>query len=85
VADPKPPFHALARSGITAASDDGGDDIPRQAEAAAHRLMADALSQNASLVEYKKALRWDGKLPQAIYAAAPIPCLQIPAATRGAP
>lgn len=59
--------------------------IRGQAEAAAQKLMADALSQNASLVEYQKALRWDGKLPQAIYAGAPIPFLQVPSPAGPAP
>jgi hypothetical protein len=42
--------------------------------------LAGALSQNALLVEYAKAVRWDGKLPQAIYAGTPIPFLQVPTA-----
>lgn len=50
--------------------------IKGQSEAAAQQLMADALSKNASLVEYQKALRWDGKLPVNVYAGAPIPFLQ---------
>jgi len=54
--------------------------IRGQAEAEAQKLMATALTQNASLVEYQKALRWNGQLPQAIYAGAPIPFLQAPAA-----
>lgn len=50
--------------------------IRGQAEAKAQELMADALAKNASLVEYQKALRWNGQLPQAIYAGAPIPFMQ---------
>lgn len=52
--------------------------IKGEAEAKAQELMADALSKNASLVEYQKALRWNGQLPQSIYAGAPIPFLSIP-------
>ena len=50
--------------------------IKGQAEAQAQQLMADALSKNASLVEYQKALRWNGQLPQNVYAGAPIPFFQ---------
>jgi regulator of protease activity HflC (stomatin/prohibitin superfamily) len=56
--------------------------IRGQAETEVQKLMAAALSQNATLVEYQKALRWNGQLPQAIYAGAPIPFLQAPAAAR---
>lgn len=54
--------------------------IRGQAEAQAQQLMAEALSRNASLVEYQKALRWNGQLPQNVYAGAPIPFFQ-PAGT----
>lgn len=47
-----------------------------QAEAKAQDLMAEALAKNAVLVDYQKALRWNGVLPQNVYAGAPIPFLQ---------
>ena len=50
--------------------------IKGQAEAQAQQLMADALSRNAALVEYQKAMRWDGQLPQNVYAGTPIPFFQ---------
>lgn len=34
-----------------------------QGEAEAMRIKSQALSQNSNLIEYTKALRWDGKLP----------------------
>lgn len=46
-----------------------------EAQAAAIKAQAAALQTNASLVELRKAERWDGKLPTAIYAGAPIPFL----------
>jgi regulator of protease activity HflC (stomatin/prohibitin superfamily) len=46
-----------------------------EAQAAAIRAQADALKGNSELVALRKAERWDGKLPVAIYANAPIPFL----------
>jgi len=46
-----------------------------EAQAAAIRAQADALKANSELVSLRKAERWDGKLPVAIYANAPIPFL----------
>jgi regulator of protease activity HflC (stomatin/prohibitin superfamily) len=46
-----------------------------EAQAAAIRAQADALKANPELVNLRKAERWDGKLPTAIYANAPIPFL----------
>jgi regulator of protease activity HflC (stomatin/prohibitin superfamily) len=46
-----------------------------EAQAAAIRAQADALKANSELVALRKAERWDGKLPVAIYANAPIPFL----------
>lgn len=48
-----------------------------EATASAMRAQALALAQNPVLVEMKKAERWDGKLPTAIYAGAPIPFMQV--------
>ena len=50
--------------------------VKGQAEAQAQQLMAEALARNASLVEYQKALRWNGQLPQNVYAGTPIPFFQ---------
>jgi prohibitin 2 len=54
------------------------------AQADALRIQNAALAQNKDVLELRrievesvKASRWDGKLPQAIYAGAPIPFLQV--------
>lgn len=54
------------------------------ADAEALRITNQALAQNKDVlelerikVESEKAKRWDGKLPQSIYAGAPIPFLQV--------
>ena len=44
-----------------------------EAQAAAIRAQANALKINPTLIDLRKAERWDGKLPAAIYAGAPIP------------
>jgi regulator of protease activity HflC (stomatin/prohibitin superfamily) len=46
-----------------------------EAQAAAIKAQADALKANPDLVDLRKAERWDGKLPSAVYAGAPIPFL----------
>lgn len=51
--------------------------IRGQAEAGAQKLMADAIASNPNLIEYQKALRWNGALPQNIYAGAPIPFINL--------
>ena len=48
-----------------------------EAKADAMRAQADALARNPVLVEMKKAETWNGVLPQAIYAGAPIPFFQV--------
>ena len=55
-----------------------------QAQADAMRVQNAALRENKDVlelrrieVEMKKAERWDGKLPQAIYAGAPVPFLNV--------
>lgn len=50
--------------------------IKGEAQAAAMRAQAMALSANPVLVEMKKAEQWNGALPTAIYAGAPIPFMQ---------
>lgn len=47
-----------------------------EAQAAAIHAQADALKANPDLVNLRRAERWDGKLPTAIYGSAPIPFLQ---------
>ena len=56
-----------------------------EAQAAAIRAQADALKSNASLIDLRKAERWDGKLPAAIYAGAPIPFLPVDRPTEAPP
>jgi len=48
-----------------------------EAQAAAIRAQADALKSNPTLIDLRKAERWDGRLPTAIYAGAPIPFLPV--------
>lgn len=48
-----------------------------EAQAAAIKAQSDALKGNTDLVNLRKAERWDGKLPTAIYAGAPIPFLPV--------
>lgn len=52
-----------------------------EAQAAAIKAQSEALKTNAALVDLRKAERWDGKLPTAIYAGAPIPFMSLPQAT----
>lgn len=49
-----------------------------EAKATAMRAQAEALARNPVLVEMAKAEKWNGALPTAIYAGAPIPFLTIP-------
>lgn len=55
-------------------------ELRGKSEADAKRLMAEALSANPALVEYQKALAWNGVLPTNVYANAPIPFFAAPAA-----
>ena len=41
------------------------------------KAQANALSANPVLVEMKKAEQWNGALPTAIYAGAPIPFMNV--------
>lgn len=50
-------------------------ELRGQAQAAAIQAQANALRANPDLVNLRKAERWDGKLPTAVYANAPIPFL----------
>jgi regulator of protease activity HflC (stomatin/prohibitin superfamily) len=52
------------------------------AEAETQELMAKAISSNPLLVELRKAERWNGTLPQNIYAGAPIPFLSLSSETK---
>jgi regulator of protease activity HflC (stomatin/prohibitin superfamily) len=52
-----------------------------EAQASAIRAQADALKSNPTLIDLRKAERWDGKLPAAIYAGAPIPFLSVDKST----
>ena len=49
-----------------------------QAEADAAMALAKALESNAGIVQMRVAERWNGVLPQNIYAGAPIPFLPMP-------
>ena len=46
-----------------------------EAQAAAIKAQAEALKASSDLVELRKAERWGGKLPAAMYANTPIPFL----------
>lgn len=50
--------------------------LSAKADAEAMRIKSQALSQNKNLVEYEKALKWDGKLPTHIMGAA-VPFMNI--------
>jgi regulator of protease activity HflC (stomatin/prohibitin superfamily) len=49
-----------------------------QAEADAATAIAKSLTTNPNLVALRTAERWNGQLPQNIYAGAPLPFLQVP-------
>ena len=52
--------------------------INAQAQAESMRIRANALQQNAKLVEYEAVQKWDGKLPQYVLGGA-IPFISLPA------
>lgn len=52
--------------------------IQGEAQADAANLMADAISKNPALVQLEQARRWNGALPQNMYAGAPLPLLNLP-------
>lgn len=62
---------------VTAKAEAQAVQVKGEAEAKAMEAQARALQANPSLVEMTKAKAWDGKLPQAIYAGAPIPFLNV--------
>lgn len=49
-----------------------------EAQATAIKAQAQALAANSELVELRKAEKWDGQLPKAIYSGAPIPFFAAP-------
>lgn len=51
--------------------------VKGEAQATAIQAQATALKANPDLTKLRQAERWDGKLPAAIYAGAPIPFLQV--------
>ena len=52
--------------------------IQGEAQAEAATKMADAISKNPNLVALEQAKRWNGALPQNMYANAPLPLLNLP-------
>lgn len=67
---------------LQATADAQATRLKGQADADAAQALAKALETNANLVALRTAERWNGQLPQNIYAGAPIPFLQLP---NGAP
>ena len=63
---------------LQASADAQATRLRGQAEADAAQALAKALATNANLVALRTAERWNGQLPQNIYAGAPIPFLQVP-------
>jgi uncharacterized membrane protein YqiK len=67
---------------MRATADAQATRLKGQAEADASEALAKALETNANLVALRRAERWNGQLPQNIYAGAPIPFLQVPGQTK---
>ena len=63
---------------LQASADAQATRLRGQAEADAAQALARALATNANLVALRTAERWNGQLPQNVYAGAPIPFLQVP-------
>jgi regulator of protease activity HflC (stomatin/prohibitin superfamily) len=63
---------------LQASADAQATRLRGQAEADAALALAKSLTANANLVALRTAERWNGQLPQNIYAGAPIPFLQLP-------
>jgi len=55
-------------------------ELQGAANAKAIQLQAEALKANPDLVELRRAERWNGVLPSAVYGSAPIPFLSVPSA-----
>jgi regulator of protease activity HflC (stomatin/prohibitin superfamily) len=51
--------------------------IAAQAEAEAIRVKSNALSQNPAMIEYTRALRWNGSNASTIYCTSETPCMQV--------
>lgn len=62
---------------FTATAEAKAIEMKGKAEAAAIEAQSRALSQNPSLIELRRAERWDGKLPQQVLGTAPIPFMPI--------
>ena len=63
---------------LRATADAQATRLKGQADADAAQALAKALETNANLVALRTAERWNGQLPQNIYAGAPIPFLSLP-------
>ncbi|MGE5268435.1 MAG: SPFH domain-containing protein [Thiohalocapsa sp.] len=62
---------------LQAAAEAKAIQVQGEAQAAAIHAQAEALKANPDLVGLRKAERWDGKLPAAIYGSAPIPFMTV--------
>ena len=67
---------------LRAQADAQATRLKGQADADAAQALAKALETNANLVALRTAERWNGQLPQNIYAGAPIPFLSLPTAVK---
>ncbi len=70
---------------LRATADAQATRLKGQADADAAQALAKALETNANLVALRTAERWNGQLPQNIYAGAPIPFLSLPNPAPAAP
>jgi regulator of protease activity HflC (stomatin/prohibitin superfamily) len=70
---------------LRATADAQATRLKGQADADAAEALAKALETNPNLVAMKTADKWNGQLPQNIYASAPIPFLQMPSAGQAPP
>lgn len=62
---------------LQAAAEAKAIQLQGEAQAAAIHAQAEALKANPDLTSLRKAERWDGKLPAAIYGSAPIPFMTV--------
>ena len=67
---------------LRATADAQATRLKGQADADAAQALAKALETNANLVALRTAERWNGQLPQNIYAGAPIPFLTLPSSAK---
>jgi len=63
---------------LQAAAEAKAIELQGAANAKAIQLQAEALKANPDLVELRRAERWNGALPTAVYGSAPIPFLSVP-------